>query len=363
MKMTVEQILQFALQQEEKKAPRAPSVEWLRERLAEHTAKPKSRREPWWQGLWQIFRGELEPLLAEKPTLIPIRVGAPKSTVSWWQRFRRWLESLLAKKPVPPHEEAGLMKPTQKSTVLRMIPARMLRKDHMYDASVEVTLPPIVDDEGHLILGVRVREMEGILAPGEILELILLAPPEGKPVGQPLELCVAKEKVLDFELPSDLRKEWQSIKDLDWSDFPFRFVLRPVNETVEVLKGEAAGTQMDDQKEKLKTLVERYSKVPKVKKPGAKEKFISFSIALGIMILFIASIVIVYYVTYHVAKDYYNKSMAKEMSNYFTLYEAVIMEGITVQKARDRALTAAIIYFFASPAIIVWVISKRKRHK
>lgn len=239
MKMRVEQLLQLALQQAENEAPSPPSVKGVRDRLAIPVppAEPKPVVEPWWK---EHIQRVWKKLWEKKPALIQ-----------------------------QPATGAGMKILRQKRAALATIPACVLRGDTVDDASVEVTIKPGVNDEGHLVLGVQVV---GPAFPiGETLELTLLASPEGKPVGQPVvlpaekPLVAGKEEQLDLTLPPNLREAWQNIEDWDWSDLPFRFVIRPGRETVEKRGGKADGDNPDEVQNRRRWLADVFGPFERIR--------------------------------------------------------------------------------------------------
>jgi hypothetical protein len=195
MKMHFKQLQQAVLQQAEKEAPPPPSLEWIREQLAEAETPPEPKVQRWWQKeAW---------LWTEAPTRVATAEGLNRPTPE-------------ASSP----DEIG------ERPVIGTIPAYVRKGQEK--VRVPVTVTPQIQN-GHLFIGIK--ETEELFTPNQKLRWTLIATPKG----QPLEVEAAKEdypgrghRLLKFKLPSELLEEWQGIENWDWRWLPFRFLIEKV---------------------------------------------------------------------------------------------------------------------------------------
>jgi hypothetical protein len=98
---------------------------------------------------------------------------------------------------------------------------------------VPVTVPPKIDENGYLIIGIQ--EAEGLFNPKETLRWTLIATPKGQPVEIKAseEKRVGKQKLVKFKLPPELLQEWQGIENWDWRWLPFRFLVEVAKDAPE----------------------------------------------------------------------------------------------------------------------------------
>lgn len=108
---------------------------------------------------------------------------------------------------------------------LGTIPALLLREDQTTKSVVMVTRKPVVSPDGRLRMRIRVRQED--FAPGEQLELTLIAVPEGKTIGASVTFDPTKAPLLAFDLPPEVQREWQDIEHRAWADLPLHVVLCP----------------------------------------------------------------------------------------------------------------------------------------
>lgn len=219
--MNVEQILHLMLGQAVEEAPSAPGVEWFLDRLPPRTAETTSGLEPWWKELPERWREVWQALRVALPAPLNLSHRTPE------------LHSVAG------DADTGEIIAEQQTPVLGTIPASVLRADRVVEAKVEAMRKPAVARDGRLLI-LRVRVPESGFHAGESAELVLLAVPEGQPLGSPWLLPLGQEARLAVALPSELEDAWRGFNDLEWENLPIRFILRPSSGTTEVAEGEAA---------------------------------------------------------------------------------------------------------------------------
>jgi hypothetical protein len=195
--MSIEQILQLAFQQAVFDAPPTPSAEWFRQRSAEHSPVKESSGSLWLQFREQ-FSSALELLIGERP-------------IPWiHQEVEASTKDIVVK---------------QHKRLLGTIPARVLRGDKIGKAAVEITQRPRVGKDGRLVLRVRVTGAD--FKDGESVEIVMLALPGGDPYIPPSLLTAGKKELLIIDLSPELQRDWHDVNWWEWSELPFRFLLRP----------------------------------------------------------------------------------------------------------------------------------------
>jgi len=113
----------------------------------------------------------------------------------------------------------------ESNSPMALIPALLIRADEPpREGRIGLFRRPRMSPDGDLVLDVK----PGTVSPNpdEHVVLELLAEPDGRRIAASAPLHPDERHTVTFSLPPELKTAWLGVEKLDWSQLPFRFIVR-----------------------------------------------------------------------------------------------------------------------------------------